>query len=676
MIDRKPKNTLVRVIVVPGFVLFLVLGLLLFLEYQSRGIGLAAEGSPGQADNLVINPGFEPPASTEWTCDGKDTPHDWRCYRWSGSEATLLWDRYFGFSESNSVLIVGRNDRGGAAWRTASRFSIKEDRQYSFTGLVRADYMLDKARARLALQFFDDQGDFIDTATSGEILHSTLSEPNNGWVKVKGCAMPPEGAVEARLDTQLLKGEGCVRFDNVMVSEISDNPPFLIFGIDAKPEPVSSTGTLTYVATVTNTGGSPASSIHLKSLLDIRTILAYSHTTSPSVYSRNGQTHIWSFTEGLPCRDSLSATLVVTVNAKTDSDNPLISNFEVNADDVDPASQGITTLIDPLIDFELSSCEPDVTTPGVAIGYAHTITNCSDRPISFTTSVPEEGCLGMATAMPEVTVSVSPFHTIPVTLIFTPSLGQPLPRDSISILKVEAPNGKAKTSECKTTVVSRGVYLPVILNNCRIGLCDPDFESDPFQPRCWERGWSGNMSAGLPMVVGSPLQICPGSHGPSNPASGQFAVLLGNPNLGSGVNYENIPVGHWGITQTFPIDPDSPPLTLTFRYRLFQYGKKKLQNGLVQDTFEVRINNSLVFTDGNNYCNFNCHDMDWPLPLEAVKDPTTRWAKVILPLSSYNTGSEITIQFEVWNRDNPDTTNRNYEYYNIWAYVDKIEILR
>ena len=770
MTEIGQKNVLVRVAVVLGFELFLVLGLFLFLEYQSRVIGLAAEERSRMVDNLVNNPSFEPPASMTDQCYGEPIPEGWCCQVWQG-DATLLWDEdsNTAFSGTHSVLIIGHSEDVNAAWCTASSryFPIEADKQYSFTGWIRAEYMLNNARAYLKLRFFDSDNETLHGYASNRIVDST-----DGWVQVKGSGVPPAGAVKARLDAKL-EGRGYVHFDNVIVS---DGPivPFLVLDGDARPDPVSPTGTLTYIVTLVNTGGSPANPIRLTSTLDSRTTLVYSDTSQvPDELPPEG--------------GSLTVTLVVSVHVETDAHIDLSSTFEVSADIVESTVLTIETSIDPCIDFELSNCGPGWAVPGVSLDYVHTLTNVSNCPISFTTSsfLAPPGC-GDVVAHPRNTGSVPSGEPISVTLTFTPDVDPPT--NCYAILSAEAPNNVEDASVCHTLVISdwlgldivgssdlvqageeltytlnytyvgginaddlritftlngpvvistcillsgteifdqtcvwspiperiggtgqvtvvasipagstglftstaqiatreagpvtrvitseitpsdHEVYLPVIVKNCRFGLCDPDFEHDPFQPQCWDRGWSGNVTAMSPIVVESPLTICPISTGPSNPASGQFAVLLGDPSLGSGNERENIPVGHWWIEQTFPINSVSPPLILTFHYRVLQYGVKRL------DAFKVRINNSPVFADGNDNHDFECHDMDWPLPPEAVKD--TGWAKVTLPLSSYNTASEITIRFEVWNTDNPDTPNEDYEFYNIWAYVDKVEILR
>jgi uncharacterized repeat protein (TIGR01451 family) len=788
MIEIRQKNVLVRVVLVLGLELLLVLGLLLFFGYQGRGIGLAVEGRPGMAGNLVSNPSFEPPASAT-RCQGGPAPVDWRCYVWGQGDARLQWDPYVAFSGTHSVRIFGLDDDVGAVWVTDPRFSITAGKQYSFSGWIRADYVAHGARACMALHFFDRNDDVVDYYESSLILQSTLSEPRDGWVQVKGSAMAPIEAVKARLDAKLV-GEGYVHFDDVIVSE-GPIVPFLALFADANPDPVPSTGTLTYVVTVTNTGGSPANSVRLTSRLDSRTTLVYSDTDQASTNVTNGQVYTWTFNE-LPAEGgSLALTLVVTVNAGIDAQKHLIATFEASADNAEAKIYLVETSIYPDYDFDLSSCGTGLAAPGVAIHCVHTLTNTSNQPTSFTALAVEvnEYC-GRAVAQPENIGPVPRLVPVSVTLVFTPSISQPaLPRTCTSmLLVVQAPNNRHEKSFCKILVVpdrldlnmvessdpvqageeltytlnytyvgginaqglritvtldgpavisdcsppadttsettclwsvvpdrmggtgkitvvasvaaeatgsvtstaqiasrdagpvtkeitvevepkKHRIHLPAIARNCGPGLCDPDFEYDPFQPGCWGRGWSGNANAPLPTVAGCPLTVCPDSVGPFTPASGQFAVLLGDPSLGSGNEHEIIPVGHWWIEQSFPIDSASPPLSLTFHYRVSQYGIKSF------DAFMVRINDERVFTDGNDNHDFCCHDMDWPLPANAVKDAGSGWAKVTLPLSPYHTASEITVRFEVWNTDNPDTTNKDYEFYNIWAYVDKVEIL-
>ena len=121
MIEERRKNVLLRTAVVVGFTLFLVLGLFLFLEYQSRTIGLAVERESTVINNLVTNPSFEPPAA-----DGEPAPYGWQFYEWGGENATPGWISYTAFSGIHSVYIIGQDDIVGAAWKTDSRFPIED----------------------------------------------------------------------------------------------------------------------------------------------------------------------------------------------------------------------------------------------------------------------------------------------------------------------------------------------------------------------------------------------------------------------------------------------------------------------------------------------------------------------------------------------------------------------
>jgi uncharacterized repeat protein (TIGR01451 family) len=440
MTKTRQKSVLVRVVVVLGFELLLVLGLLLFFEYQGRGIGLAVEGRPGMAGNLVSNPSFEPPTSTTQTCQGGPAPHGWRCCTWGQGNARLQWDSYTAFSGTHSVRIFGLDDDVGAVWVTDPRFPITAGKQYSFSGWIRADYLAHRARACVGLYLFDDSGEALEYHESSPVLHSTLSEPRDGWVQVKGSAMVPAEAVKARLDAKL-KGEGYVRFDNVIVSECPI-VPFLDLQVHAEPDPVSPTGILTYVVAVTNTGGAPASSVRLTSTLDSRTTLVYSDT---------GQ-----LPDELPPGGGLAMTLVVSVQVITDANRPLSATFAVSADDVEPAVLTVETLVDPRINFELSGCEPGWAVPGVGLEYVHTVTNTSNRPIFFTTCAITIPCnCGDAIAYPENTGPVPSGETVPVTLTFAPFDDQPsLPRDCFPTLMVEAPNTARKMSTCDTFVIA------------------------------------------------------------------------------------------------------------------------------------------------------------------------------------------------------------------------------
>ncbi len=488
MVEERQKNVLVRIVVILGFDLLLVLGLCQLLEYQSTGVGLAVEERPGligslvadlssepiltrfnrgllrQASNLVINPSFEPPTSTTSTCRGEPVPDGWRCSEWPGgtTDATMLWDDFISYSGTHSVFIIGTKDVN-AAWRTPSShyFQIQEGKQYSFTGWIRAYYMLDGARAYLKLRFLDSDGEPIDDDRSNSVLESTLSAPNGGWVQVKGSGVAPNGARWGRLDAKL-EGRGYVHFDDVIVSDCPITP-YLVLDVDANPASVSPTGTLTYVVTLVNTGGSPANSVCLTSTLDSRTTLVYSDTDQTSTYAANDQVHVWRFPDGLaPQGDSLIVTLVVSVHVESDADTPLSSLFEASVDDAKPISHPpITTPVHRNVDCDLSSCGTGWAVPGVALDYILTLTNTSNCPISFTVSelLAPDRC-GHTVAHPKNTGTISRGEMISLTLTFTPTVN--LPGTCYPTLIVIAPNDIPKYSGCRAHVILKPLGLDVV----------------------------------------------------------------------------------------------------------------------------------------------------------------------------------------------------------------------
>lgn len=419
-----------------AFELLLLLGLFFALAYQGTASGLPTEDEPRIANNLVVNPSFEPPASIK-KCDRGLAPEGWICAGWQGELATLLWDETGGSSghpaDTHSVLIFGHNGEADGVWSTAPQavFPITAGQQYNFAGWIYADYMFGGAQAYLELEYFDSLDNVTGRSTSDLVVGST-----GGWMQVKGSGMPPTGTVKGLLHARL-EGQGFVRFDNVIVSD-STLVPFLAFDVDAYPDPVSSTGTLTYVINLTNTGGFSADSLRLTETLDSRTTLIHSDPIPGE----------------LKPGESISALRIVAVNVITNAQVPLSATFETDADGIEPKSLVQTTLISPNIAFELSPCEIGFGMRDVPLDYVHILTNTGNRPTSFDASlllVYPPGC-GMASVTPENTGPVPALANAPITLTLTPMVDPP--DECLAVLRVRAPNNAEKLTSCETRVVS------------------------------------------------------------------------------------------------------------------------------------------------------------------------------------------------------------------------------
>ncbi len=459
----RKEDVLLRFCVVSGLELLLVLGLFLSFEYSTIGreVNPVTEQHFASTDNLISNPSVEEPASSQ-PCQGAAAPYGWRCTVWQG-QAEFEWDDDIAFDGDHSVRIIGFDPPPTptqAYWRPTKLEDYPHDyieitggAQYSFSTWITAAYLVNGGLAYLRLEFFDN------ITEVGRFDSPAIYDRTDRWVQVRGSAVAPTDAVKARIYAKLW-GEGDVNFDQVILSEQSI-VPFLMLGGSATPNTVASTGTLTYLIALTNTGGAPASAVGLTATLDARTTLSHSHTSRPATYTVDGQIHTWSFADTLsPGGGSFSATLVASVYVTDDADIPLSAIFEADAAGATPATPKIIqTLLDPNITFTLGPCDSGWATPGTTLSYVLALTNTSNRSIAFTMSALDvEPECGQAVASPEETEPVPTNGTIPVTLTFTvkPGTGD----DScVALITAEAPNSEEDTSRCKTYIVASPLSL-------------------------------------------------------------------------------------------------------------------------------------------------------------------------------------------------------------------------
>jgi hypothetical protein len=180
-----------------------------------------------------------------------------------------------------------------------------------------------------------------------------------------------------------------------------------------------------------------------------------------------------------------------------------------------------------------------------------------------------------------------------------------------------------------------------------------DFEYGSLAP-----GWQKDES---PMPVSIVQSVQERTGGSTPPADGNNAVLLGNPNYACVP--DGIPMGYAAIAQTFslPLDTDSK---LVFKYIMWSQDTSIAGD---YDRFEVYVNGSLAFSDGNQV-NAGLKCAQWwrvPGPDNPRNGQTDGWATGEIDLSGY-VGQDVVIAFRNYNR---------YDgWYNTYTYVDRVTI--
>ena len=182
----------------------------------------------------------------------------------------------------------------------------------------------------------------------------------------------------------------------------------------------------------------------------------------------------------------------------------------------------------------------------------------------------------------------------------------------------------------------RGIYLPFV------AYAPPP----PVQNGGFEAGWSAWLHGGeLPRSLTS-----------TQKHSGQWAALLGDPSLGSGLN-GTIPAGSAWVEQTIQV-PDKDNVTLRFWYRFVSYDVQVGSSGTLWDSMDVTVNGTLVYRVGNpNSQPGQRYDTGW------VQTPA-------LDLSAFR-GQTVTVRIAVWNRE---YDGNGQDYFNTWAYIDDVTV--
>ena len=194
------------------------------------------------------------------------------------------------------------------------------------------------------------------------------------------------------------------------------------------------------------------------------------------------------------------------------------------------------------------------------------------------------------------------------------------------------------------------ISLPLVLKYpaippTPIPLCNGDFESGSFPP-CWT--FDGQL----------PTSIVSGDA----PHVGDYAALLGDPELGSGFPEANLPVGSGWIEQEFTVPPTGSP-SLSFWYRIYTYDKAySPTTEEFWDTFVVSIRGGVVFRDG--------YYGAWTPSLRDLG-----WRQKSIDLSPYQ-GQTVRVRFANWNDQSVFERfgNNGEGAYNTWTYLDDVAV--
>jgi hypothetical protein len=165
-----------------------------------------------------------------------------------------------------------------------------------------------------------------------------------------------------------------------------------------------------------------------------------------------------------------------------------------------------------------------------------------------------------------------------------------------------------------------------------------------------------------PLPVDVVQSIVEKSGGPTPPADGSYALLLGNPDYPCA--FDGVPIGYAGAEQAFSLPPDAE--SLVFRYIVWS---QDACLGITYDRFEVYINDSLAFHDGNQvYEGLDCPYW-WRVP--GPENPrgagqTSGWATGEIDLSGY-AGQDVVVSFRNYNRNDDG-------WFNTYTYIDSVAV--
>ena len=278
----------------------------------------------------------------------------------------------------------------------------------------------------------------------------------------------------------------------------------------------------------------------------------------------------------------------------------------------------------------------DILTPGVK-------TDCSTWPNDWCISDPS-GVTTVTWPISDDLLIHSPLTLcITATVNLTPNYVGPInsPNSRFCYQIADGQTKCKKLNNPTITVTARKIYLPLIMRNYPPPIVTNGGFEDDGEAKGPDEEWIGWTHGGkLNQSITS-----------TNPHSGNFSALLGNPAYKC---RNGVPIGSAWLEQTVLVPSTASP-ELSFWYNILTHDTNLVLSD-TYDSFEVKINGSRVFLYMNSTESYGCNDL---------RD--LEWRPKIIDLSSY-AGMFITIRFENWNRlDN---------WYNTWTYVDDVEVLR
>lgn len=370
----------------------------------------------------------------------------------------------------------------------------------------------------------------------------------------------------------------------------------------------------------------------------------------------------------------ITLTLKVPVNTKVVTDTSWVTatlHCEGGSSAEDSAS--VTTAVShiPYVDIEPDRSEYCNST----ITFHHLVTNTGNANDRFDINCDAEcvtkGCT--CCTFPQLTALLEPGESSEVIATVENISCKTLLESETAIAIIVTATSRAKGSvfdQAVDEIKLRKIWLPFVLKDIDLGC-----SGDPDLPNLdWWDSWGGNLAT--PSVVIGPLYISPTLR--TLPLCGNYAFLLGNSDIDPSIfPNETIPVGKSEVTKTITVDQNSMPM-LSFWYRMITYDIKgdNVVNPL--DTFEVTINGTLVFVDGNHklHSSGKCHDMDWDVqtqfPDTHVNQKVNGWRRVTVDLSGYS--NPITLNFANWNRDYGEDPNMDSN--NTFTYLDSVQIIK
>lgn len=349
--DRLEQNRIIigrwsKVLSVMLLSTLLVVFLLCELDQKTR-----ARPTRQQGENLVPNPGFEIPDPASWDNSGSFW-FFWWC-AWSGSIS----------HGGDYSAEMGNN----VSWHTgqwwSDFFAVEADRQYDFSGWIRANDLSDKADLTLAFYSSPSQGDLIAE------FHSSSVTGSSDWTEVAGSAVAPGGAQYARIYCEL-EEEGTVWFDDIFVGLAHTEKPILVIGKDS-PDSVEPGQRLDYVVNYSNIGNITATQVTITETYDVNVNFNFA-SPPPEIGSGNRVWEIGALGPG----ESGSIGIAVIVTSPLTNDLILQNLVEMDCAETAPVSGTTTTMVTSWPDLNISkSGNPNPVEPGGTLVYTITYGN-------------------------------------------------------------------------------------------------------------------------------------------------------------------------------------------------------------------------------------------------------------------------------------------------------------